>query len=159
MAADLDNSWEVLAEPIQTVMRRWGAGGAGLGWGVGLTGWRRGWDDVDDIRCWQTKRWHSGNHSASLPCTHHSYCPPFPSPPCPPLRQIVCRYAVPEPYEKLKAFTRGNKVTQASMQEFVGGIEGIPEGAKAELLALTPATYIGNAAQQAKNIRRRLAEL
>jgi adenylosuccinate lyase len=66
---------------------------------------------------------------------------------------------VPEPYEKLKAFTRGNKVTQASMQEFVGGIEGIPEGAKAELLALTPATYIGNAAQQAKNIRRRLAEL
>ena len=44
-------------------------------------------------------------------------------------------------------------------QEFVGGIDGIPEGAKAELLALTPATYIGNAAQQAKDIRRQLAAL
>ena len=41
----------------------------------------------------------------------------------------------------------------------MGGIDGIPEGAKAELLALTPATYIGNAAQQAKDIRRQLAAL
>lgn len=52
LAADLDRSWEVLAEPIQTVMRR---------------------------------------------------------------------YGVPEPYEKLKAFTRGQRVTQASMQVRVDG--------------------------------------
>lgn len=66
---------------------------------------------------------------------------------------------MPEPYEKLKAFTRGQAVTQASMQEFVGGVDGIPEAAKQELLQLTPATYIGNATQQAKNIRQHLAAL
>lgn len=44
-------------------------------------------------------------------------------------------------------------------QEFVSGIDGIPPAAQAELLALTPATYIGNAAQQAKDIRARLAAL
>ena len=41
----------------------------------------------------------------------------------------------------------------------MGGIDGIPEAAKQELLHLTPATYIGNAAQQAKNIRKHLAAL
>lgn len=46
-----------------------------------------------------------------------------------------------------------------SPQEFVSGIDGIPPAAQAELLALTPATYIGNAAQQAKDIRARLAAL
>jgi adenylosuccinate lyase len=73
----------------------------------------------------------------------------------------VCarRYGVPEPYEKLKAFTRGQAVTQASMQEFVGGIEDLPQEARAALLQLTPAAYVGNAAQQAKDIRRRLADL
>jgi len=83
LAADLDNSWEVLAEPIQTVMRR---------------------------------------------------------------------YGVPEPYEKLKAFTRGQRVTQQSMQSFVEGLDGLPQDAKDSLKHLTPGTYIGNAAQQAKNL-------
>lgn len=41
----------------------------------------------------------------------------------------------------------------------MSGIDGIPEGAMAELLQLTPATYIGNAAQQARNIRKHLAAL
>ena len=66
---------------------------------------------------------------------------------------------MPEPYEKLKAFTRGQAVTQASMQEFVNGIDGIPAAARAELLALTPATYVGNAAQQARDLRKHLAAL
>lgn len=66
---------------------------------------------------------------------------------------------MPEPYEKLKAFTRGQAVTQASMQEFVRGIDGIPPEAQAELLALTPATYIGNAVAQARDIRKQLAAL
>eukprot|EP00195_Chlamydomonas_chlamydogama_P016422 CAMPEP_0202902062 /NCGR_PEP_ID=MMETSP1392-20130828/16145_1 /ASSEMBLY_ACC=CAM_ASM_000868 /TAXON_ID=225041 /ORGANISM="Chlamydomonas chlamydogama, Strain SAG 11-48b" /LENGTH=520 /DNA_ID=CAMNT_0049588745 /DNA_START=144 /DNA_END=1707 /DNA_ORIENTATION=- len=83
LAADLDNSWEVLAEPIQTVMRR---------------------------------------------------------------------YGVPEPYEKLKAFTRGQRVTQHSMQTFVEGLEGLPAEAKEALKQLTPANYIGNAVQQAKTL-------
>ena len=45
------------------------------------------------------------------------------------------------------------------MQEFVGGIDGIPADAKAALLELTPATYVGNAAAQARNIRKQLAAL
>ncbi len=82
IAADLDNAWEVLAEPIQTVMRR---------------------------------------------------------------------YNVPEPYEKLKALTRGQSITRDSLQAFIETLE-IPEEAKAELRELTPSKYIGNAVDQAKKI-------
>ncbi|KAL6756697.1 L-Aspartase-like protein [Haematococcus lacustris] len=87
LEADLDNSWEVLAEPIQTVMRR---------------------------------------------------------------------YDVPEPYEKLKAFTRGQKVTQASMMAFVEDLHDLPAEAKEALKQLTPASYIGNAAQQARELPQHL---
>ena len=79
LAQDLDNSWEVLAEPIQTVMRR---------------------------------------------------------------------YGIPEPYEKLKALTRGQAITPTILAEFIHSLE-LPEEAKAQLLALTPQGYTGNAAQQA----------
>jgi adenylosuccinate lyase len=79
---DLDNNWEVLAEPIQTVMRR---------------------------------------------------------------------YGIEKPYEKLKELTRGQSITQATMQEFIKTLD-IPEDAKQRLLALTPHTYIGNAEEQAKKI-------
>ncbi|MDJ0881306.1 MAG: adenylosuccinate lyase, partial [Gammaproteobacteria bacterium] len=82
IAADLDANWEVLAEPIQTVMRR---------------------------------------------------------------------YGIEKPYEKLKALTRGQRVTQKIMQEFVDGLE-IPQVAKDQLMALTPARYIGNASEQARNL-------
>jgi adenylosuccinate lyase len=82
LAADLDNSWEVLAEPIQTVMRR---------------------------------------------------------------------YGIEEPYEKLKALTRGNVMDQATIQTFIDTLD-MPEEAKTALKAMTPASYIGNAADQAKNI-------
>ncbi|GAB2580556.1 adenylosuccinate lyase [Nitrincola alkalisediminis] len=79
---DLDNAWEVLAEPIQTVMRR---------------------------------------------------------------------YAIEEPYEKLKDLTRGQAMTRDTLQAFIATLE-IPDSAKTELLALTPSTYIGNAISQAKGI-------
>ena len=79
---DLDNAWEVLAEPIQTVMRR---------------------------------------------------------------------YGVPEPYEKLKALTRGQSINRETIQAFVETLD-IPAEAKAALRGLTPATYIGNAVAQAKAI-------
>ncbi len=82
LSDDLDNAWEVLAEPIQTVMRR---------------------------------------------------------------------YGVPEPYEKLKALTRGQDITQASLSAFIKTLE-IPESAKQELLTMTPQSYTGNAAEQARNI-------
>ncbi len=82
LAEDLDNAWEVLAEPIQTVMRR---------------------------------------------------------------------YNVEEPYEKLKALTRGQAITRELMLQFVETLE-IPEEAKKILRNLTPANYIGNAVDQAKDI-------
>ena len=67
-----------------------------------------------------------------------------------------CRYAVPNPYEQLKAFTRGQQVTQQSMMEFVDGIEGLPAHAKEGLKQLTPSNYIGNAVQQAKSVQKHL---
>ena len=79
LAVDLDHAWEVLAEPIQTVMRR---------------------------------------------------------------------YGVPNAYEKLKALTRGNAMTAESIREFIGTLE-IPEADKDRLRAMTPADYIGLAAQMA----------
>ena len=82
LLADLDSNWEVLAEPIQTVMRR---------------------------------------------------------------------YGIEQPYEKLKELTRGTRVDQAGMQAFVDKLD-IPEDAKQRLLEMTPATYIGNAIEQAKSI-------
>lgn len=80
MAADLDASWEVLAEPIQTVMRR---------------------------------------------------------------------YGIPEPYEKLKALTRGQTIDQAILHHFIDSL-ALPDTVKSELKQLTPARYIGTAAQQAR---------
>ena len=82
LAEDLDNSWEVLAEPIQTVMRR---------------------------------------------------------------------YGIDKPYEKLKELTRGQDMSRDVIQAFVANLE-IPQAAKDELLALTPASYIGNAAAQARAV-------
>jgi len=66
---------------------------------------------------------------------------------------------VEEPYEKLKAFTRGQTVTQENMQQFVDGLDGIPQAAKRELAQLMPKTYVGNAAQQARDISRQISDL
>ena len=82
IAEDLDNAWEVLAEPVQTVMRR---------------------------------------------------------------------YGIEQPYEKLKAFTRGKAITQDAMGDFIASLE-LPDSVKEELNALTPAAYIGNAEAQAKAV-------
>ncbi|MCX7232516.1 MAG: lyase family protein, partial [Burkholderiales bacterium] len=82
IAADLDAAWEVLAEPIQTVMRRFG---------------------------------------------------------------------LPEPYEQLKNFTRGQPMTQELMQGFINKL-ALPTEAKQRLLAMTPANYIGLAADLAKRV-------
>ncbi|MEO5699224.1 MAG: adenylosuccinate lyase [Casimicrobiaceae bacterium] len=83
LAADLDTNWEVLAEPIQTVMRR---------------------------------------------------------------------YGVANPYERLKALTRGRTgMTQPALRAFIDTLE-IPADAKARLKALTPATYIGRAAELARRV-------
>ncbi len=82
LAADLDHAWEVLAEAVQTVMRRHG---------------------------------------------------------------------LPEPYEQLKAFTRGQPITRELMRGFIERLE-LPEDEKARLLALTPADYTGLAATLAREV-------
>lgn len=82
LAEDLDASWEVLAEPIQTVMRR---------------------------------------------------------------------YGIEKPYEKLKELTRGKRIDQAGFAAFIDSL-ALPQEVKTELKALTPATYIGNAEQQARRL-------
>ena len=82
LADDLDASWEVLAEPIQTVMRRYGVAGA---------------------------------------------------------------------YEKLKEVTRGQSVTAQALHQLIEGLE-IPQADKDRLLAMTPASYIGKAAELARRV-------
>jgi adenylosuccinate lyase len=79
---DLDNAWEVLAEPIQTVMRRYGVAGA---------------------------------------------------------------------YEKLKEVTRGQRVTPEDLHALIRSLE-IPQADKDRLLAMTPASYIGKAAELARRV-------
>ncbi|MBA4342005.1 MAG: adenylosuccinate lyase [Methylibium sp.] len=82
LAEDLDSAWEVLAEPIQTVMRR---------------------------------------------------------------------YALPNPYERLKELTRGKAITRESIQTFINSLE-LPEAEKQRLLALTPGGYTGKATELASRI-------
>ena len=82
IAKDLDASWEVLAEPIQTVMRRFG---------------------------------------------------------------------LPQPYEQLKKFTRGEAMTRELMQGFIAALD-IPEEEKERLLSMTPASYTGKAAELARRV-------
>jgi len=84
LAADLDANWEVLAEPIQTVMRR---------------------------------------------------------------------YGVPGAYERLKELTRGKEgITRETLHALIRSLAAVPEAEKKRLLALTPATYIGKAAELAKRV-------
>ena len=85
LAADLDDAWEVLAEPIQTVMRR---------------------------------------------------------------------YALPNPYERLKELTRGKAITRETLHAFIETLE-IPAAERARLLELTPAGYTGLAAPLARRITKR----
>ncbi|MBP6337265.1 MAG: adenylosuccinate lyase [Vitreoscilla sp.] len=82
LAADLDEAWEVLAEAVQTVMRR---------------------------------------------------------------------HALPQPYEQLKAFTRGKPMTRELMQGFIANL-ALPQAEKDRLLAMTPAGYTGQAAALAARI-------
>ena len=58
------------------------------------------------------------------------------------------RYGI-QPYEKLKALTRGKTINRESLQQFIEGL-AIPAEAKTRLLALTPQTYIGLAVQLAE---------
>lgn len=68
-----------------------------------------------------------------------------------PIQTVMRRYRIEKPYEKLKELTRGKKIDQQSVQEFVSELS-IPDNAKQELLQLTPRKYLGNAIAQARAI-------
>jgi adenylosuccinate lyase len=68
-----------------------------------------------------------------------------------PIQTVMRRYNIEKPYEKLKALTRGKAMSAEVIQSFVSSLD-IPEQAKAELMAMTPGSYIGNAINQARNI-------
>jgi adenylosuccinate lyase len=68
-----------------------------------------------------------------------------------PIQTVMRRYAIPNPYEQLKELTRGKAITKEAMQIFISQLE-IPPAAKELLLAMTPANYIGKAAELALRI-------
>ena len=65
------------------------------------------------------------------------------------IQTVMRRYGVPEPYEKLKALTRGQAITRDRLHDFISSLD-IPEDARQRLLELTPSGYIGLAAQLAR---------
>jgi len=68
-----------------------------------------------------------------------------------PIQTVMRRYGIEKPYEKLKALTRGKRLDQQSIAEFIDTLE-LSDAVKAELKAMTPQNYIGNAVSQAKAI-------
>ncbi len=67
------------------------------------------------------------------------------------VQTVMRRYGIPEPYEKLKALTRGQAVSKELLAEFITTLE-IPDAEKKRLLELTPERYIGLAATLANDI-------
>ncbi len=67
------------------------------------------------------------------------------------VQTVMRRHGLPNPYEQLKALTRGHGITEASMSEFIQSLD-LPDADKQRLLELTPATYTGVAEQLARSI-------
>lgn len=68
-----------------------------------------------------------------------------------PVQTVMRRYGIENPYEQLKELTRGKGITRAALHQFIHGLD-IPKEAKEHLLAMTPANYIGIAAELAKKV-------
>ncbi len=69
-----------------------------------------------------------------------------------PIQTVMRRYSIEEPYEKLKALTRGQGgINRESLRVFIEALD-MPEAAKAELFTLSPASYIGNAVKAASKL-------
>lgn len=78
-----------------------------------------------------------------------------------PIQTVMRRYRVENPYEKLKALTRGNAMTRKAMLTFVDSDElnDVSDADKQRLRELTPATYFGNASEQARTIKDWIARI
>ena len=68
-----------------------------------------------------------------------------------PIQTVMRRYGIEQPYEQLKALTRGQRVNRETLRAFIADL-AIPEEAKQRLLAMTPASYTGNAVEQARRL-------
>jgi adenylosuccinate lyase len=68
-----------------------------------------------------------------------------------PVQTVMRRFGVPNPYEQLKELTRGKGIEQAALREFIAKLP-LPEADRQRLLDMTPASYIGKAAELAKRI-------
>jgi adenylosuccinate lyase len=68
-----------------------------------------------------------------------------------PIQTVMRRYGIERPYERLKELTRGQCIGRESISEFINSL-AIPAAAKRELGQLSPATYVGNAAEQARAV-------
>ncbi|WP_372612395.1 adenylosuccinate lyase [Halomonas sp.] len=68
-----------------------------------------------------------------------------------PIQTVMRRYRIEQPYEKLKELTRGKRIDQAGFAAFIDSL-ALPAEVKNDLKALTPATYIGNASEQASKL-------
>jgi adenylosuccinate lyase len=68
-----------------------------------------------------------------------------------PIQTVMRRYGIEKPYEKLKELTRGHGIDKDRLQQFINSLE-IPNEAKQALLEMTPANYLGNAAELANKI-------
>ncbi|HVQ61386.1 MAG TPA: lyase family protein, partial [Burkholderiales bacterium] len=67
------------------------------------------------------------------------------------VQTVMRRFGLPDPYEQLKTLTRGKRIDGDAMRAFIKGL-ALPEGEKARLLKLTPATYTGKAAELARKL-------
>jgi adenylosuccinate lyase len=68
-----------------------------------------------------------------------------------PVQTVMRRYGLPQPYEQLKALTRGKGITEEALREFITGL-ALPEEPKQRLLAMTPRSYVGLAVELARTV-------
>jgi len=68
-----------------------------------------------------------------------------------PVQTVMRRYGLPQPYEQLKALTRGKGITQEALSGFIAGLD-LPAEPKARLLAMTPRSYVGLAPELARDV-------
>ena len=72
-----------------------------------------------------------------------------------PVQTVMRRFDIPNPYEKLKDFTRGKaQVSKEEYVEFVENLEGLPDSERETLKQLTPQTYTGFAERLARDVKR-----
>lgn len=72
-----------------------------------------------------------------------------------PVQTVMRKYDIPNPYEKLKDFTRGKAtVSRSEYLEFIEKLEGLPPQEKKNMLELTPQKYTGVASILAKSLKK-----